>query len=169
MLIFFKQCYHIDTFRYSTGTGTNAAFVESTKNVETLGGLPGSASHVAINTEWGAFGERSELEFIRTYYDRILDDNSPNPDHQMQVLFKRINIHDGCLRKLTTDWFFSYEKMISGLYIGELVRYVLLDLTCKELLFHGNFPSFLNTNGSFKSLFISEIERLVEDTIYIFS
>ncbi len=51
--------------------------------------------------------------------------------------------------------------MISGLYLGELVRYVLLDLTCKKLLFRGNFPSFLKTHGSFKSLFISEIERLV--------
>ncbi len=153
----------------STGTGTNAAYVKLTKNVETLGEMPGSASHVAINTEWGAFGERSELEFIRTYYDRILDDNSPNPDHQMQVLFKRINIPNGCLRKLTTYLFFSYAKMVSGLYLGEQVHYVLLNLTCKKLLVHGNFPSFLNTHGSFKSLFISEIERLVEDTIYILS
>ncbi len=58
--------------------------------------------------------------------------------------------------------------MISGLYLGELVRYVLLDLTCKKLLFRGNFPSFLKTHGSFKSLFISEIERLVEKTITCF-
>ncbi len=76
-----------DVAIFSSGTGTNAAYVEATKNVENLGKMPASASHVAINTEWGAFGERNELEFIRTYYDRILDDNSPNPDHQMEFLF----------------------------------------------------------------------------------
>ncbi len=84
-----------------SGTGTNAAYVEAAKHVEHSGKMPNSATHIAINTEWGAFGERNELEFIRTYYDRILDDYSPNPDHQMQVLFKRFNILNGWLRKLT--------------------------------------------------------------------
>ncbi len=56
--------------------------------------------------------------------------------------------------------------MISGLYLGELVRFILLDLTCKKLLFRGNFPSFLKTHGSFKSLFISEIERSVENIMF---
>ncbi len=71
--------------------------------------------------------------------------------------------------KETNDINFSFEKMISGLYLGELVRYVLLDLTCKKLLFRGNFPSVLKTHGLFKSLFISEIERLVEKTVNLFS
>ncbi len=84
------------------GTGTNAAYVEAANKVEHSGEMPHSATHIAINTEWGAFGERNELEFIRTYYDRILDDYSPNPDHQMQVIFKMINILNGWLRKLKT-------------------------------------------------------------------
>ncbi len=87
--------------RYSLGTGINAAYVKTNRDVENLRTVPGPANHVAINTEWAACGESNELEFIRTYYDRILNDNSPNPDHQMYVLFMRMNILSCCLRKLT--------------------------------------------------------------------
>ncbi len=52
--------------KFFSGTGTNAAYVEAANNVENLGKMPGSATLVAINTEWGAFGERNELEVIRT-------------------------------------------------------------------------------------------------------
>jgi hexokinase len=36
-----------------------------------------------INTEWGAFGEGGELNFVRTDIDRELDNISLNPGKQM--------------------------------------------------------------------------------------
>lgn len=36
-----------------------------------------------INTEWGAFGEDGELDFIRTDIDRELDSISLNPGMQV--------------------------------------------------------------------------------------
>lgn len=38
---------------------------------------------VLINTEWGAFGDNGALDFIRTQYDREMDDFSINKGKQM--------------------------------------------------------------------------------------
>ncbi len=65
------------------GTGTNAAYIESTKNVKHLGTHDLHTNQIVINTEWGAFGEWSELESIRTFYDRWLDDGTLNKGRQM--------------------------------------------------------------------------------------
>lgn len=39
--------------------------------------------HVLINTEWGAFGDNGQLDFIRTEYDREIDEFSINPGKQL--------------------------------------------------------------------------------------
>ncbi len=39
--------------KFFSGTGTNAAYVEAANNVENFGKMPGSATLVAINAEWG--------------------------------------------------------------------------------------------------------------------
>lgn len=36
-----------------------------------------------INTEWGAFGDDGKLDFVRTEYDRDVDENSVNPGKQL--------------------------------------------------------------------------------------
>lgn len=36
-----------------------------------------------INTEWGAFGDDGKLDFVRTDYDRDVDENSVNPGKQL--------------------------------------------------------------------------------------
>ncbi len=36
-----------------------------------------------VNTEWGAFGDNGELEFIRTKWDRNVDEMSVNPGKQV--------------------------------------------------------------------------------------
>lgn len=38
--------------------------------------------HILINTEWGAFGDNGALDFIRTEYDREMDDFSINKGKQ---------------------------------------------------------------------------------------
>ena len=82
------------------GTGTNACYLEDIDNVELWDGDSGDPRHVIINTEWGGFGDNGELDFIRTKWDLSVDEGSLNPGAQI------------------------FEKMISGMYMGELVRQV---------------------------------------------
>ena len=58
---------------------------------------------IAINCEYGAF-DNEHVVLPRTPYDVIIDNDSPRPGQQ------------------------SFEKMIAGLYLGELFRLVLVDL-----------------------------------------
>ncbi|XP_016096273.1 hexokinase-1-like [Sinocyclocheilus grahami] len=51
-----------------------------------------------------------------------------------------------------------YEKMISGMYLGEIVRNVLLDFNAKGLLFRGKLSERLKTRGIFETKFLSQIE-----------
>lgn len=51
--------------------------------------------------------------------------------------------------------------MISGMYLGEIVRNVLLDFTSKGLLFRGRLSERLKTRGIFETRFLSQIERSV--------
>ena len=52
-----------------------------------------------------------------------------------------------------------YEKMISGMYMGEIVRLVLLKLKKHGLLFGGKGSEDLETMGRFYTKYVSEIER----------
>lgn len=51
--------------------------------------------------------------------------------------------------------------MISGMYLGEIVRNVLIDFTAKGLLFRGKMSERLKTRGIFETKFLSQIERFV--------
>ena len=94
------------------GTGTNACYLEEIKDIGTINQEEFTAQkHMVINTEWGAFGDNGELDFIRTKWDRAVDDNSVNKGKQI------------------------FEKMISGMYMGELIRQVLVDLIKDDLIF----------------------------------
>ena len=64
-----------------------------------------------VNTEWGGFGDNGELDFIRTKWDLSVDEGSLNSGAQ------------------------TFEKMISGMYMGELVRQVLVDMVWEDLMF----------------------------------
>jgi len=117
------------------GTGTNACYLEDIKNIETLDqkDFPGQ-EHMVINTEWGAFGDNGELDFIKTKWDENVDEMSVNPGKQI------------------------YEKMISGMYMGELIRQVLVDLMKDDLIFVGADRERLLERGSFFTRYASEIE-----------
>ncbi|XP_073322092.1 hexokinase-2 [Pagrus major] len=113
------------------GTGTNACYMEEMKNIELVEGNNG---RMCINMEWGAFGDNGELDDFCTQFDHIVDDSSNNPGKQ------------------------RYEKMISGMYLGEIVRNVLIDFTSKGLLFRGKLSERLKTWGIFATKFLSQIE-----------
>ncbi|CAH0683152.1 unnamed protein product [Spodoptera exigua] len=115
------------------GTGSNACYVEKTENCEMFDGEPGKPE-LLINTEWGAFGDDGALDFVRTEFDREIDNNSINKGKQIQ------------------------EKMISGMYMGELVRLALVKFTKMGLLFGGRGSDLLFQRGSFYTKYVSEIE-----------
>uniref|UniRef100_A0A1I7WP40 Phosphotransferase n=1 Tax=Heterorhabditis bacteriophora TaxID=37862 RepID=A0A1I7WP40_HETBA len=61
--------------------------------------------------------------------------------------------------KLISTFKFRFEKMISGMYMGEVVRVVLEALARDKLLFDGDYEAIAQ-HGCFPTKFISEIERL---------
>ncbi|XP_070402485.1 hexokinase-2 isoform X2 [Nothobranchius furzeri] len=48
--------------------------------------------------------------------------------------------------------------MISGMYLGEIVRNVLIDFTSKGLLFRGKMSERLKSRGIFETKFLAQIE-----------
>jgi len=87
-----------------------------------------------INTEWGAFdNERVVLQV--TPYDNKCDRESINPRKQ------------------------AFEKMVSGMYIGEVVRNVLLHLIDHNMLFNGHSSTILNTHYGLDTALMSAIEE----------
>ena len=57
----------------------------------------------------------------------------------------------------------SFEKMISGMYLGEIVRLMILDLIDRELIFveemkKNAYRHALFTKGSFYTKYLNEIE-----------
>lgn len=117
------------------GTGSNACYVEKVENAELFDdkSCP-EKTHVLINTEWGAFGDNGCIDFIRTEFDREIDENSINRGHQLQ------------------------EKMISGMYMGELARLVIVKHTKAGRLFNGEGSDLLFKRGQFFTKYVSEIE-----------
>ncbi|RXM32628.1 Hexokinase-1 [Acipenser ruthenus] len=113
------------------GTGSNVCYMEEMRNIETVEGEEG---RMCVNTEWGGFGDNDCIEFIRTKFDREVDEGSLNQGKQ------------------------RYEKMTSGMYLGEIVRQILIDLTKHGLLFRGQISERLRTRGIFETKFLSQIE-----------
>lgn len=48
---------------------------------------------------------------------------------------------------------------MSGMYLGELVRLVLVKLTENGLIFGGKLPGILKKKDAFYTKYVSEIER----------
>lgn len=116
------------------GTGSNACYVEKQSNAELWNDVDMGSGKVLINLEWGAFGDDGALDFVRTEYDEDVDTNSINPGKQ------------------------KHEKMISGMYMGELVRLALERFTKEGLLFGGKGSDLLFERGRFYTKYVSEVE-----------
>lgn len=122
------------------GTGTNGAYVEKIENITKMKDSE-SAKHskenglecMVINTEWGAFdNERTVLPF--TLFDNRVDRISINPRKQ------------------------AFEKMISGMYLGEVTRNVILHLVDKQVLFKGFSSKSLNGHYGLDTAIMSALE-----------
>ncbi|KAK6273507.1 hypothetical protein POUND7_010590 [Theobroma cacao] len=95
------------------GTGTNAAYVERAHAIPKWHGLLPKSGDMVINMEWGNF-RSSHLPL--TEYDQELDADSLNPGEQI------------------------FEKMISGMYLGEIVRRVLYKMAEEAEFFGDTVP-----------------------------
>jgi len=116
------------------GTGTNGAYVERMSVVKKPLPVPIDFEYMIINTEWGAFDNERKVLRV-TPYDNKLDRESINPRKQ------------------------AFEKMVSGMYIGEVVRNVLLSLIDRNLLFSGYSSKALNTHYGLDTALMSAIEN----------
>ncbi|PCH00299.1 Hexokinase [Penicillium occitanis (nom. inval.)] len=116
------------------GTGTNAAYVEKLSNIKRPGTTKGGAGQImVINTEWGCLDDNMEV-LPRTVYDDYLDMESTDPGSQM------------------------FEKRISGMYLGELLRLVLVQLVqggAFEMIIDKESPLF--QRQGIDSSFLSEL------------
>ncbi|KAH9712492.1 putative hexokinase-like 2 protein [Citrus sinensis] len=95
------------------GTGTNAAYVESSQAVPKWQGPSPKSGEIVISTEWGNFSSSS---FPVTEFDASLDAESLNPGSMI------------------------FEKLVSGMYLGEIVRRVLLRMAKEADLFGDTVP-----------------------------
>jgi hexokinase len=106
------------------GTGTNGAYVEKLDKVKKLskdnstGAYDTSTGEMIVNTEWGSF-DNSLRTLPNSPYDVQLDKDSVNPGIQM------------------------FEKRVSGMFLGELLRLALL-----KLVKDPNVPLFTDDNSS---------------------
>lgn len=127
------------------GTGTNGCYMEEIKNIKKLPEelkqkfAAEGKTHMVINTEWGSFD--NELKVLpTTKYDIDIDQKfSPNPG------------------------FHLFEKRVSGMFLGEVLRNILVDLHSRGLVFAqyrttSQLPHRLQTPFELDSEVLSHIE-----------
>ncbi|ORX36465.1 hexokinase-domain-containing protein [Kockovaella imperatae] len=117
------------------GTGCNAAYMENAGSIPKMAsvGLPEDQG-MAINCEWGAFDSFDHQHLPRTKYDIQIDEASNKPGEQ------------------------SFEKMIAGLYLGEIFRLIMTDMIDSGDLFLGQNTYKLEKAYAFDTAFLSLME-----------
>ncbi|XP_050302605.1 hexokinase type 2-like [Anthonomus grandis grandis] len=116
------------------GTGHNACYLEKQSNAEMFDEPDLGSGKVIINLEAAALGDDGALDFLRTDIDREVDAESPNPG-------KQIN-----------------EKLISGMFLGEVVRKYTLKFIKSGDMFGGKHDDVFSQRGIIQTSFISNIE-----------
>jgi hexokinase len=102
------------------GTGTNGAYVEKLSKITKpmKGDYDKTTGEMVVNTEWGSFDNGLKV-LPNTEYDAELDRDSVNPGIQM------------------------FEKRISGMFLGEILRIALVSMMKKP-----DVPLFRDDNSS---------------------
>ncbi|KAF9011738.1 hexokinase-domain-containing protein [Cyathus striatus] len=117
------------------GTGCNAAYMEHVKNIPKIQNLGiDPEADIAINCEWGAFDSFEHEHLPRTKYDIIVDESSNKPGEQ------------------------AFEKLISGKYLGEILRLIICELIDDGVLFLGQNTYKLENPYVFDTAFLSLME-----------
>ncbi|KAJ8082217.1 hexokinase [Marasmius tenuissimus] len=117
------------------GTGCNAAYMEKVRDIPKIKDLGiDEKDEMAINCEWGAFDSFEHEHLPRTKYDITVDETSNKPGEQ------------------------AFEKLISGRYLGEILRLVICELIDEGVLFLGQNTYKLETPYVFETAFLSLME-----------
>jgi hexokinase len=116
------------------GTGSNACYMEEAKNIEKWNDAPIDTGRMIINIEWGNYDSPVFASLPANQYDVELDQLSLNPSKQ------------------------HFEKMLSGMYLGEIARLVLQDYCAKINLFGGQQSAMITTPYRFPTHFMSQCE-----------
>uniref|UniRef100_A0A2R5L9E4 Phosphotransferase n=1 Tax=Ornithodoros turicata TaxID=34597 RepID=A0A2R5L9E4_9ACAR len=116
------------------GTGSNACYLEKVDKIAKWEGDKTWVHEVVIDVEWGAFGDNGVLNFMKTSFDKAVDENS--------LLVNS----------------FTFEKLFSGKFLGELVRNVLVKLVREKVLFDGRASETLRTQRTFTTADVSHLE-----------
>jgi len=109
------------------GTGTNGCYLEKAGRIRKLKVSRRIAAHMIVNIEWGNFDR-----LLFNEYDDALDSSTHNPGQQRM------------------------EKMISGMYLGEIAGLVIDDMVRRKLVFRGHRRRF--SNGRLKTSSMSAAE-----------
>ncbi len=115
------------------GTGTNCSYIEHTNNINTLPAeYRKHGDHMVINTEWGDCKVQASCTLEE---DTWVDEASANPGHGL------------------------FEKLISGLYIGEVTRRILLRIARETGMYsgHDSAHSKFEESGTFDGAALSAI------------
>ena len=92
------------------GTGTNGAYYETLENIPKLTNPPKDIQGMVINTEWGSFDNTLQI-LPNTLFDEIVDKETANKGYHL------------------------FEKRISGMFLGEILRVALIELFERGLIF----------------------------------
>ncbi|KAI9280474.1 hypothetical protein BY458DRAFT_500759 [Sporodiniella umbellata] len=120
--------------------GTNCSYYEPGKSVTKLKDQTvAKGLDIIMNTEWCNFGS-SRRTLPCTWFDRKLSRESINPQ------------------------FHVFEKMTTGIFLGELTRIIIIYLVDRDLLFDGESSETLNTPHSFDTsyMYVCEADRSYE-------
>ena len=104
------------------GTGTNICYRERVERIRKPLG-PYAGASMIVNMESGGF----DKALPRNRFDERLDAESENPGSQWE------------------------EKMVSGKYLGELVRLIVVERTAQGLMFGGRLPDIFAERERFGS------------------
>lgn len=108
------------------------AYYEKLKNIKKWRGGEQVFEEMVVNMEWGAF-DRERIVLPFTIYDNKVDRESINPHEQL------------------------FEKMLSGMYLGEIARNAILHFIDQRLLFTGESSTYLNQQWGFETSYMSTI------------
>ncbi|CCH46458.1 Hexokinase-1 [Wickerhamomyces ciferrii] len=126
------------------GTGTNGCYLEPIDEIKKLDPKIAEElknkgeTHMVVNTEWGSFD--NDLKHLpNSIYDERIDKISSNPGYHM------------------------FEKRVSGMFMGEILRQVLVELHSKGVIFtqypnYERLPHRLRTAFELDSEVLSHIE-----------
>jgi len=117
------------------GYGCNSSYLEDTVRIKKFNAKAAGYNHekMVVVTEWEEFGAQGELKGVLTSFDQEIDDASVHKGKQI------------------------IDKLTGALYLGELVRRVLAQMTLDGQLFNAQPCERLDVADSFPTKYISEI------------